>query len=100
MTRYGLLAATAALALAAPGLAMAQAPVVMPGAVTVVPAPDSPPVWISGHWQWSEAAQSYIWVSGRYARTAWPSATWIPGGWVLDDGGWVYRGGHWYPSSD
>ena len=93
MIRHRLLAAATAMTFATPAVALAQAVVVPPATVEVVPTPQPSPVWISGHWQWSEVGQRYTWVNSHYAWVPPPMASWSPGHWVFQDGGWVFISG-------
>jgi len=59
----------------------------------ISPAPGPGYVWIAAHW--SNVAQRWVWVGGRWELPPSPSATWTGGHWVQGTGGWVWVDGAW-----
>jgi hypothetical protein len=67
-------------------------------------APPPPPTaaaegWVPAQWNWDDADQRYVWVSGHYAAPPAPSedaaATWVPGHYVPGEDGYIWVAAHW-----
>jgi hypothetical protein len=54
--------------------------------------------WIPGYWQWDDAKQDFIWVSGFY-RDVPPNRDWQAGKWTDQNGKWTYTPGWWRPTN-
>jgi hypothetical protein len=51
-------------------------------------------VWIPGYWQWDDANNDFVWVSGVW-RNVPPNETWVPGYWDKVSGGYQWVSGLW-----
>lgn len=51
-------------------------------------------VWIPGYWQWDNARNDFVWVSGTLRRPP-PGYQWISEFWFPFEGGWVHVPGFW-----
>lgn len=96
------------LALAFPGLAMAQVTIQVPEVrVRVAPpaplyevkiaAPSSDATWIAGYWAWR--GDSYVWIRGHWQQPPSQKMVWEPAQWKERDGNWYYVEGYWRMAS-
>lgn len=59
--------------------------------VTVAPGPGY--VWIAGHW--TNSAQRWVWLAGRWELPPSPSAAWVAGHWAQGATGWIWVNDMW-----
>ena len=74
------------------GQPVLQQPDMVPmGAVPVPPGA----VWIPGHYDWSPAAQNYVWIDGQFTLPPHPAAQWLAGHWQETPSSWIWIDGRW-----
>jgi hypothetical protein len=74
------------------GQPVLQQPDMVPmGAVPVPPGA----VWIPGNYDWSPAAQNYVWIDGQFTLPPHPAAQWLAGHWQETPSSWIWIDGRW-----
>lgn len=51
-------------------------------------------VWVKGHWKWSEAKSTYVWVQGRCVKAK-KNHVYEAGFWARKNEGWIWMPGGW-----
>ena len=52
-------------------------------------------VWINDSWKWDNRKQTYVYVTGYWAKPLRKSSLWVDGHWRKSRAGWRYVPGHW-----
>ena len=53
------------------------------------PKPDRRAQWVPGYWDWDQARNEYVWMSGTWQVPP-GGSMWVAGRWMRDSEGW-YR---------
>jgi hypothetical protein len=52
-------------------------------------------VWVNDSWKWNRRANTYVYVSGYWAKPQRRGSLWIDGHWRKSRAGWRYVPGYW-----